>query len=362
MKSLSKLLSQDVEAICYEDGRKVGTRGHEDARKHLGQRLAEIGCVPFSGRSFDLPYQYKGQDFCNLIGRIPGRENRLAPMLVGAHYDSVIPHPCADDNAAAVAIALQAGRLIAEKGGLERDVVIAIFDAEEPPYYLSEGMGSNRFYEDHVVGKGEIHAAVIMDLVGHDISVPAKMLELVPGIGGLLKFIPGLSKKDISVPLLSSVMFVTGSESHEDLPGVLEAIGQPSHLRVIPTLNNYIGDVSDHGVFRRNGVPYYFLSCGQWAHYHMPTDTPDRLNYDKMAAITNYVIQMMTSLDDYVLGGRTGLENIHETIELESAFMRDALGILYRPAMKWASLDEVNTRPKMDKFVRHLLSKGTAIL
>jgi hypothetical protein len=362
MSNLSKILRTETEAICYPDGRMVGSDGHEKARLHLKSRLQQIGCRPYAGRSLELPYEFKGKSFCNLVGRLPGTDRRLSPILIGAHYDSIIPFPCADDNAAAVAIALQAGRLIAEKGGLERDVVIAIFDAEEPPYYLSEGMGSNRFYEDHVVGKSEIHAAVIMDLVGHDISVPAKMLELVPGIGGFLKLIPGLSKKDISAPLLSSVMFVTGSESHEDLPGVLDAIGQPSHLRVIPTLNNYIGDVSDHGVFRRNGVPYYFLSCGQWAHYHMPTDTPDRLNYDKMAAITNYVIQMMKSLDQCILGGRTGLENIHETIELESAFMRDALGILYHPAMKWAGLDEVNTRPKMDKFVRHLLSKGTAAL
>lgn len=48
--------------------------------------------------------------------------------------------------------------------------------------------------------------------------------------------------------MLSSLVFVTGSESHEELPGVLDAIGQPSQLRVTPTLNNYIGNVSDHGI------------------------------------------------------------------------------------------------------------------
>ena len=50
-------------------------------------------------------------------------------------------------------------------------------------------------------------------------------------------------------------------------------------MKLIATLNEYVGDVSDHGIFRRNGVPYLFLSCGHWEHYHQPTDTPDRLNY-----------------------------------------------------------------------------------
>jgi Zn-dependent M28 family amino/carboxypeptidase len=46
--------------------------------------------------------------FCNLAGVIPGSNPHLAPLLVGAHYDSVIAAPCADDNAAAVAIAFSA--------------------------------------------------------------------------------------------------------------------------------------------------------------------------------------------------------------------------------------------------------------
>ena len=42
VKALAALLREDTEAICYADGRKVGTEGHERARVHLMQRLAEI--------------------------------------------------------------------------------------------------------------------------------------------------------------------------------------------------------------------------------------------------------------------------------------------------------------------------------
>lgn len=362
MDTLANQLRADTEAICYSDGRKVGTAGHERAKEHLNQRLSEIGCVPFSGDSFELPYQFRGQSFCNLVGRVPGKDTYLPPLLIGAHYDSVIPHPCADDNAAAVAIALQAGRIIRERGSLDRDVIIAIFDAEEPPYFLSDAMGSQRFYADHVEGKTSIHAAVVMDLVGHDISVPGHMLGILPGLGWLDLLLPGLGGKDLSVPHLNSALFVTGSESHAELSPALQEIGQPERLKVIATLNNYIGDVSDHGVFRRHGVPYWFLSCGQWAHYHMPTDTPDRLNYDKMAAITNYLLQMAESLDERELAGPRKIEQAHDTIELEAAFLRSALGLFHAPVMHWAGLKEVKSRADMDQFATKLLSVGLGML
>lgn len=362
MSPLAALLREDTEAICYADGRKVGTSGHERARARLVQRLTDIGCIPFSGDSLELPYHFRKQDFCNLIGRIPGKDSRLPPLLIGAHYDSVIPFPCADDNAAAVAIALQAGRIIRENGGLSRDVIIAIFDAEEPPYFLSDAMGSQRFYADHVAGKVTIHAALVMDLVGHDISVSGDMLGIIPGVGLLSLLLPSFGLKDFSIPHLRSALFVTGSESHTELPPALQQIGQPPDLKVIATQNSYIGDVSDHGVFRRHGVPYWFLSCGQWAHYHTPTDTPDRLNYDKMAAITHYLIQMAESLDERELKAERKVEQVHDTIQLEAEFLRASLGMLHGPVMRWAGLTEVKTRADMDKFAAKLLSLGLGVL
>lgn len=144
MKTLVTQLKKETADICYQDGRMVDSPGHEKARLHLIKRLAEIGCVPYIGRSVELFYTYKNIKFCNLVGRIPGSDSKLAPILIGAHYDSVIPHPCADDNAAAVAIALQAGRILAEKKNNGRDILIAIFDAEEPPYFLGDGIHLSR--------------------------------------------------------------------------------------------------------------------------------------------------------------------------------------------------------------------------
>jgi len=40
-------------------------------------------------------------------------------------------------------------------------------------------------------------------------------------------------------------------------------------------------------------VPFVFLTCGRWAHYHTPQDTPDRLDYAKIAATARWLEVMV---------------------------------------------------------------------
>lgn len=135
-----------------------------------------------------------------------------------------------------------------------------------------------------------VHAAIIMDLVGHDIQVPGDILPKP-----WLQRFPGLKGKEVKVPYLSRLLAVTGAESHP-VRQLVEQTRLPDKLLLLMTPNRNVGDMSDHGVFRQNGVPYLFLSCGHWLHYHEVTDTPDRLNYDKMTAITRYVVGLVQAL------------------------------------------------------------------
>ena len=114
---------------------------------------------------------------------LPGRDRRLPPVLIGAHYDSVIAAPSADDNAAAVAIALSAAEFLTATHRA-RDVVVALFDAEEPPYFLGPAMGSIRFCEDEADARG-FHAAIVMDLVGHEFALAHPELANLLGATGI---------------------------------------------------------------------------------------------------------------------------------------------------------------------------------
>ena len=103
---LTAVLESDVHELCRPEGRMVGTPGHAVAERFVARRLEEIGLLPYRGTDFALPYEWDRIAFTNFAGVVPGRDRSLAPLLIGAHYDSAIPAPSADDNGAAVAICL----------------------------------------------------------------------------------------------------------------------------------------------------------------------------------------------------------------------------------------------------------------
>jgi len=326
---LVKQLREDVARICPPLGRTVGSVGHRQAREYLSGRLRDLGLKPYRGSSFGMAYRDAERKFFNLVGVIPCGNGTRPPVLIGAHYDSVIDSPCADDNAAAVAIALAAAaQLTGQK--LNRDIVIALFDAEEPPHFLEESMGSIRFYEDQMRPEG-VHAAIIMDLVGHDVTLP----------------FPGVDKVR---PGLKNLICMTGAESHAEVAGVVsrQDFGQ---LVPVATLNSNVGDMSDHHVFRKHGVPYLFLSCGRWEHYHQESDTPEKLNYAKMALITSLLVDLTIGLAAAPLEHRSpkpGTIPECDTQELELRFIREAFGPLLPTVLGAVGLQRLETRKDLD--------------
>ena len=175
------MLNHDVAALATDQGRMVGSAGHEEAGAYIAGRLKTIGVHPYVGDSLELPYDHRGERFTNVVARIPGNNASLSPILLGAHYDTCGPYPGADDNAAAVAVLLAVAERLIRGAQPDRSVILAFFDAEEPPHFLQPTMGSIRFYEDQL--QDEIHCAIIMDLVGHD--VPVQGLEDLLFITGM---------------------------------------------------------------------------------------------------------------------------------------------------------------------------------
>lgn len=143
----------DTYALATPAGRKPGTAGHGAARAYLEQRFTDLGPAGYPGLD-RFRHEYLAGDgitMTNLIGVVPGADRALPPILIGAHYDSVIEAPCADDNAAAVAVMLEVAARVAAQP-LERDVLVAAFDAEEPMSFLGPDMGSNRFVAEALRG------------------------------------------------------------------------------------------------------------------------------------------------------------------------------------------------------------------
>jgi hypothetical protein len=320
MKPGTDSLREDVANLARPGGRPVGSAGHERALNYLLERMTHLRLEPYTHDGLALPYARGGMNFTNLIGRIPGRDLSLPSLLLGAHYDTAGPYPGADDNAAAVAILLALVPFLQESE-LERSVIIALFDAEEPPYFHTASMGSTVFHEQQ--RQEEIHSAIIMDLVGHDVPVPG----------------------------FSNLMFITGMESNEGWVPLIQQAARTPDLKVIASLNRYVGDMSDHHVFRLNRRPYLFLSCGRWQHYHQPTDTPEKLNYDKMAAVAALLFTLTRQAASIPLDAP--FEG-YDSTPYECETIRGALG-LAAPLLGFTGKCD---REAIDRFAQHILSTG----
>ena len=305
----------------------VGSPGHARARGYLERRLGELRLAPYRGEAFALSYRNSraGLESHNLVGVIHGTDRRLPPLIIGAHYDSIIAAPSADDNAAAVAIALSAAAALGP-GVRARDVVIALFDAEEPPYFLGPDMGSVRFCAGQADARG-FHAALVMDLVGHDFALP------LPGLANLL--------------------VAVGIESSGALPALVDACPRPAALPLVVAQNDVVGDMSDHHAFRLRGVPYLFLSCGRWAHYHRETDTPDRLAWGKMALIRDYVVALAGAMAE------TGLAIPPvDTTAMEIRYLEVALGPVLAAVLMRLGMSALKTRDDLQRLAFGLQALG----
>lgn len=330
--ALAARLERIVCSLALPAGRRVGRPGHTSAERCVQTHLQRLRLEPYRGASFALPYRSGDTAFTNFVGLIRGRDPSLPPILLGAHYDSVIDAPCADDNAAAVALTLEVAARI-PPGRLRHDLVVALFDAEEPPYFLTPAMGSIRFHEDQTDGRG-FHVALISDLVGHDVTLRS-LGEATPAD-------------------LRRLACVLGAESHPALPRLLDRSPPPAGLGAISLLNAYAPDLSDHHIFRVKRHPYLFFSCGHWPHYHRPSDTPEKLNYTKLAALTRWVADLLPRLDDLGLSppredsvAATDHSAPYEAASIARALSPETLARLGIPAPR--------SRADIDAFARRLL-------
>lgn len=259
MNDLIESLQQTVKELCSDvcAGRAPGTIGGKTARAVVIEELNKAGCVP---REQPVP----GCDGANVLAEVKGDGERW--VMVGAHYDHLGQHGPniyygADDNAAAVAILVEVGRALAANPPKGRSVILAAFDGEEPPHFHTAGMGSAHFVAHPTVPLEQIDLMVCMDLVGHAVGP----------VG--------------APPDVRQSVFALGAERSEGTSALVDSLARAQSGVVVRRADaDVIPPLSDHWAFWRKQVPFLFLTNGRWEHYHQPSDTPDKLDWEKMAA------------------------------------------------------------------------------
>jgi hypothetical protein len=299
---LAKALQTHVRSLADPSlqGRKPGTQGNRTAADYIRTRFQDAGLVPLSslgGYGQSLPAQLGD----NLLGLKPAAgANAQAPyLLVGAHYDHLGgAHLGADDNASGVAILIELARSLPALR--HHHVLFAAFNAEEPPYIRTPQMGS-QYFADHLpqeIGSLDvIQAVVIMDIMGGVHWEP--MREMVFAAGAEKS--PGLYRrlKEASGMLNDERAMMHGEQRPSSF-GI-----QPSPLTVLPLGLHLIEELplvghvpfSDYDAFRNASVPFLFLSSGRTPRYHRPTDLPETLYYERMAATVRWLQRLLFTID-----------------------------------------------------------------
>jgi hypothetical protein len=217
-------------------------------------------------------------------GSLPGT------LVVGAHYDSYGDAPGANDNGTGAAAVIELVRLLADlRGRSQRKIRLVLFVNEEPPYFQTTDMGSHR-YARLLAQQGEpLVGMVSLETIGCFIDragsqhYPAPFGSLYPSTGNFVAFVGMLESRDFVRSLIRSF------RTHTQFPSIGGVA--PSFIPGIAW--------SDHWSFAQFGFPAAVLTDTapfRYAHYHATTDTPDKVDYDRLARLTKGVERVIREI------------------------------------------------------------------
>lgn len=227
--------------------------------------------------------------FDNIEVRLAGTGTRRATLVIGAHYDTVRGTPGADDNASGVAILLEVARRLQGRA-FDHPVHLVAFVNEEEPFFGSRAMGSLNLARRLRDADEEVLGMISLEMLGYYSDAPGS--QRYPPLVG--HFYPDTGNFVAGVGNLGSrawVRRVVGAlRRHATLP--TEGLAAPVAL---------VGDIrrSDHWAFWTVGYPAMMLTDTadfRTPYYHGPDDTPETLNYDAMARLTEALIAAIIDL------------------------------------------------------------------
>ncbi|WP_299332981.1 M28 family peptidase [uncultured Psychroserpens sp.] len=286
VKSVS--IKDDVTFLADDklEGRQTGSDGEKEAAKYIAQRFENLGLSAkgtdgyfqtFSFKPKTDPHQEVNYTVKDGDSTITGTNvvafldnNASSTIIIGAHYDHLgygaegslyrgeakEIHNGADDNASGVAVLLNlAEKLKTENKG--NNYLFMAFSGEEMGL-----LGSNYWTKNATIDISKANYMLNMDMVGR---LKQDSTLAVYGVG--------------TSPILKQVVKANNSK-----------------FKIIENESG-VGP-SDHTSFYNSEIPVLHFFTGQHEDYHKPGDDPEKLNYEGMEAISEYIFDIISDLDD----------------------------------------------------------------
>jgi len=281
-QGISVALRAHVEALATEIGERNCDKYENllKAEEYITGEFRRLGLkVERQEYQARAQWENKSRTCANLIAEIPGAAKDGEAILVGAHYDSVVGTPGANDNASGVAAVLCLAKLFSGRN-LAKALRFVAFVNEEPPNFQTDSMGS-LVYARRCRERGERIAAMFsLETIGYysdeegSQPYPKPLGYFYPTTGNFIAFVGNVG----SAPLVK-----------KSVGAFRRTTKFPCEGAAVPDLVPGVG-WSDHWAFWQVGYPGVMVSdtatFRYGEHYHMPSDTPDKIDYERLARVT----------------------------------------------------------------------------
>lgn len=254
-----------------------------DAGRYIEGQLQRSGLV-VSWQN----YQADGLTVGNIEAEQAGTQRPGDIIVVGAHYDSVIGSPGANDNGSGVAALLEIAAMIASRK-LPRTVRLVAFVNEEPPFFMTPLMGS-RIYARRARRAGDrIIAMFSLETIGFyddrtgSQHYPFPFAAFYPDTGNFIGFVSNLASRKLLRRVIGSF------RSHTQFPS--EAVAAPGWLTGIGW--------SDHWSFWKENYSAVMITdtaLYRYLPYHTPSDTPEQIDYASLARVVAGIERVIVDL------------------------------------------------------------------
>ena len=264
-------------------------------RNYIIEVLANYGLSP-SIQSYNHPQTGSvTTGGINIISELAGSDPATGTIILGAHYDSQIGSPGADDNGSAIATLLEAARLFSaasSQSTFTKTLKLVFFDQEEQQPDGSGLLGSSAFTQLES-NLANVQGAVILDMIGYACHVPGCQqypeslpLQAVPETGDFLAVLGLSTHTDLLGAFIGS--------AQTNWPLVLSLPIPQATLRFFPDLLR-----SDHAPFWETDIPAVFVTDTanfRNPNYHAASDTPETLDPSFFAGSAQHVVNAVAAL------------------------------------------------------------------
>lgn len=212
----------------------------------------------------------------NVVGFVEGTDLKGQAVVLVAHYDHLgqskgRTYYGADDNASGTAAVMEIAEAFATAAGEgirpRRSVVFLAVSAEEIGLY-----GSKYYTLNPVFSLDSTFACVNIDMIGRASTKQSNSPDYIAA----------------SVYLSEELLKLSQEANRAAAPDLEDRVEFKKTLR----------GGSDHYYFSRNGIPSIFYFAGFHPDYHEPTDTPDKILYDRMEKIVRAIFVTTWKLAD----------------------------------------------------------------